>query len=49
MTITFDTAGRQEIELTIYKDGLVFWRPMVGDVGVTIVDQRTGEEITNLW
>ena len=49
LTITFDTAGRQEIELTIYKDGLVFWRPMVGDVGVTIVDQRTGEEITNLW
>jgi hypothetical protein len=49
LTINFDTAGRQEIELTMRKEGLVFWRPMVGDVKVTIVDQRTGEEITNLW
>jgi hypothetical protein len=49
LTITFDTAERQEIDLAMHKDGLVFWRPMVGDVRVTIVDRRTGEEITDLW
>lgn len=49
LTITFDTAGQQEIDLAMHKDGLVFWRPTVGDVGVSIVDQRTSEAITNLW
>ena len=49
LTITFDTAQRQQIDLTMHKDGLVFWRPMVGDVRVTVVDRRTGEEVTDLW
>ncbi|GIG93035.1 hypothetical protein [Plantactinospora endophytica] len=49
LTITFDTAQRQEIDLAMHKDGLVFWRPMAGDVRVTVVDRRTGEEITDLW
>lgn len=49
LTIAFDTAQRQEIDLAMCKDGLVFWRPMVDDVKVTVVDRRTGKEITDLW
>jgi hypothetical protein len=49
LTVTFDTAGPQEIDLVMDKDGLVFWRPTRGDVRVAVVDRRSGEEVTDLW
>lgn len=49
LTITFDTAEPQQIDIAMEKEGLVLWRPMRGDVRVSIVDRRTGEEITDLW
>jgi hypothetical protein len=49
LTIRFDTAEEQEIDIAMHPDGLVFWRPIGGDVMVSIVDRRTGEEITDLW
>jgi hypothetical protein len=49
LTITFDTSQPQEIEIVNHRDGMAMWRPMDGDVRVTIVDRRTGQEITDLW
>lgn len=49
LTITFDTAEPQEIDVAMHREGLVLWRPIKGDVRVSIVDRRTGEEILDLW
>jgi hypothetical protein len=49
LTITFDSDRPQEIDLALHKDGLIFWRPTRGDVRVSIIDQHSGEEITELW
>ena len=49
LTITFDSDEPQEIDLALRADGLVLWRPIRGEVKVTIIDRGTGEEITDLW
>lgn len=49
LTVTFDTAEPQEIDLLMCKEGLVFWRPTSGDVQVAIVDRRSGDAVTDLW
>jgi hypothetical protein len=49
LTICFDTAEAQEIDVAMHPEGLVIWRPTRGDVRVSIADNRTGEQITDLW
>jgi hypothetical protein len=51
LTVTFDTAEPQEIDLAMHKEGLVFWRPIRGDVQVTIGEaakRRSGEAAMRL-